>query len=527
MVIIKIMGEYVVRNNIDSSHIVKCDDNKDSIFKSSFWCNEKGHRALTKEANRREAEAIMLFGQTYFPEHFPTNHPVVHTDVLAMFIDSYYNKKALALPRSHSKSTIVSFLLPMYQMCFHKRRFIVIVSDSEDKAKDFCIRIRDELEHNTKLIRDFTNGQGFKTTDWSKTDFTTSTGIRVVGKGSNQSLRGMIHKDTRPDLIILDDLETNETAGSENILRFVLTDVLPSVNRRGSYDICYIGTIIKDMAILHQMLINEGWVSAKWECMDENGEMIAPMLLSKKEYDSSKKMYSDLGKLSIFYAEMHNNPSVADSQQTFKQDYFLPFEESELDLTNMNTYIAYDPAMPDRVGKRGKADRSAIIVLATDSKENWYVVRCYANRDTPSKNRELLFNLAKKYKPNKVWMETIAAQRAMYLEIVSEMKNKSIKFPFEEIPSQTGSKEARIEQLQPLYESGRVYHNKKDKEMIELERELLLFGRTSHDDRSDCLSFFLNRVKYPRRIVQDIGRRKIDFYDKFFDKPSSSSWKVL
>jgi len=45
----------------------------------------------------------------------------------------------------------------------------------------------------------------------------------------------------------------------------------------------------------------------------------------------------------------------------------------------------------------GKADRSAIIVLATDSKENWYVVRCYANRDTPSKNRELLFNLAKKY----------------------------------------------------------------------------------------------------------------------------------
>ena len=83
----------MVRNNIDSSHIIKCDDNKDSIFKSSFWCNEKGHRALTKEANRREAEAIMLFGQTYFPEHFPTNHPVVHTDVLAMFIDSYYNKK--------------------------------------------------------------------------------------------------------------------------------------------------------------------------------------------------------------------------------------------------------------------------------------------------------------------------------------------------------------------------------------------------------------------------------------------------
>ena len=153
----------------------------------------------------------------------------------------------------------------------------------------------------------------------------------------------------------------------------------------------------------------------------------------------------------------------------------------------MNYYIAYDPALPPSGRTKTKyVDRSAIIVLGTDSKENWYIVKIYANRDTPSKNRELLLNLAKKYKPHKVWMETIAAQRAMYMEIKDEMKRKDIKFPFEEIHSQSGSKEARIEQLQPLYASGRIYHNKDDKEQIELERELMLFGRTPHDDRSDC-----------------------------------------
>ena len=499
---------------------------KEDIFTHTYWANAKGVRSIHSKENRAKAEAIMLFGQTYFPEHFPSKHPVIHTDLLAL-MNSMNKFKAIAFPRGHSKSTAVSFLLAIYRIVFMERKFIVIVSESEDKAKDFVVRIRDELEFNRKLIRDFTNNEGFKTTDWSKTDFTTKTGIRVVAKGAGQSLRGMIHKDTRPDCIILDDIETDENAGDNSVLSFILTNVFKSVNKRGIYDICYVGTIIKDMAVLHQMLINDEFASAKIEAVDDNDDMVAPMLLPKNEYEREKRLAQQLGKMSIFYAEYHNNPMVADEDTTFKQEYFQYAKEDDLDLSKMNVYISYDPAMPDRVGKRGKSDRTAIVVLATDSNENWYVLRVYANRDTPSKNRQLLFNLAKKYKPNKVWMETIAAQRAIYLEIKDEMKRKNIKFPFDEIPSHSGSKEARIEQLQPLYEAGRVYHNSSNKEIVNLERELLLFGRTPHDDISDALSFFINRVKYPR-IESGIKKTKVrDFYENFFEDKESNSWKIV
>lgn len=497
----------------------------EEIFQQVTWANKKGAVAINSKINRAKAEAIMLFGQTYFKEHFPTKHPILHTDMLALF-ESTNKFKAIACPRGHSKSTLISFLQAIYRIVFMERKFIVIVSESEDKAKDFVIRLRDELEFNTKLIRDFTDNKGFKTTDWSKTDFVTKTGIRVVAKGAGQSLRGLIHRDTRPDCIILDDIETDENAGEASILNFILTNVFKSVNKRGNYDICYVGTIIKDMAVLHQMLINDEFASAKYEAIDENDEMVAPMLLPKNEYEREKRLAYGLGKMSTFYSEYHNNPMVADNDATFKQEYFQYVKETDLDLSSMNTYIAYDPAMPDRVGKRNKSDRSAIIVLATDNKENWYVVKVYANRDTPSKNRQLIFNLAKKYKPNKVWMETIAAQRAMYMEIKEEMRKNSIKFPFDEIPSQSGSKEARIEQLQPLYESGRIYHCK-DKEVIELERELLLFGRTPHDDRSDTLSFFLNRVKYPKRQAVKRSRAYQDFYNKFNNSSPAATWKII
>lgn len=498
---------------------------KEEIFLHRYWVNAKGADAINAAKNRKNAEAAMLFGQTYFPEHFPSKHPDVHTDIMALML-SGYKFKAAAMPRGHSKSTLISFLMAMYHIVFMERKFIVIVSESEDKAKDFVIRLRDELEYNHKLIRDFTDNKGFKTTDWSKTDFVTSSGIRVVAKGAGQSLRGLIHKDTRPDCIILDDFESDETAGTTAMLNFILNNVFKSVNKRGVYDICYIGTIISDMAVLHQMLINDEFASMKVEALDDDDNMIAPMLLPKEEYEREKRIAYQLGKMSTFFAEYHNNPMVADEAATFKEESFQHFTTDSIDTKDMNVYIAYDPAMPNRVGKRQRADMSAIIVLATDYNENWYVLKVIANRDTPSNNRKLLYNLVKKYKPNKVWMETIAAQRSMYLEIKDEMRRENIKFPFEEIPSQSGSKEARIEQLQPLYDAGRIYHLKKDKETMELERELLLFGRTSHDDRSDALSFFLNRVKYPKKMSKAPAKER-DFYQNFFNQGSSAGWKVI
>jgi len=414
----------------------------------------------------------------------------------------------------------------MYRIVFQERKFVVIVSESEEKAKDFSIRIRDELEYNKDLIRDFAPDGFFKTTDWAKTDFITATGIRVSAKGAGQSLRGMIFKDTRPDMVILDDIETNETAGTDAVLEYILSNVLPAVNKRGDYEVCYVGTIIKDMAALHRMLINEEWTSAKWEAIDDDDNMLAPMLLPRAEYDKAKKMYGSLGKMSVFYAEMHNNPMVADDAQTFKQESFQPYDELP---DNLRYFVAYDPALPPSGRTRvKKVDRSCMIVLATDCNENWYLVKIIANRESPSVNRELLYNLAKKYKPQVVWMETIAAQRAMFLEIRAEMRTKNIKFPFREIPSHQGSKEARIEQLQPLYESGRIYHNPKDPMTIELQRELMLFGRTPHDDISDTLAFFLSRVSYPRARSAVRSRKERDAYENVFNKPlSEASWRIV
>ena len=493
------------------------------IFHTPFWANDRGLRAIQSQGNRDKANAIMLFGQTFFKSHFPSMHPVLHTDTLALMLGQS-NLKAIALPRGHAKSTIVTFLLTLYRIVFQERKFIVIVSESEDKAKDFVVRMRDELEYNAKLIKMFAPTGKFKTTDWSKTDFTTETGIRVVAKGAGQSLRGLIHKDTRPDMIVLDDIETNETAGTEAVVNFILTDVIPSANRRGLYDICYVGTIIRDMSALHRMLINDQWSSAKYECIDDDDNMIAPMLLPRREYNAQKKMYKSLGKMSIFYAENHNNPMVADDELTFKQEYFQHIKRDEIP-TDLRYYVAMDMALPPRVGSRKAPDRTAMVVLGVNPNDDWYVVQVIANRKTPAENRKLLASLMKKYKPYVTWMETIAAQRVAFLEMQTYMKAQYIKFPFREIVGHSTSKEARIEQLQPMYESRRVFHVKGEY-IDDLERELMLFGRTPHDDISDALSFFIGRAKAPRVSAQKVVTQQ-DIWDIYFKPKVVADWKVV
>ena len=69
----------------------------DEIFQVRFWCNEKGYKAIHSTGLREKAKSIMLFGQTYFPEFFPTKEPTLHIDILALMVSSS-KLKAIASP---------------------------------------------------------------------------------------------------------------------------------------------------------------------------------------------------------------------------------------------------------------------------------------------------------------------------------------------------------------------------------------------------------------------------------------------
>lgn len=499
----------------------------DQMFKQSRWLSDEAQEILSDKKKIDTAKGIIAWLQKYFPSHFPAPAPYVHVEMMAI---AYYAKNsALAVPRGHSKSTLISFGLAIYQIVMKKKEFIVIASESLDKAEMFVVRLKDELEYNIQLVEDH-YPSGYKTTDWAKGVFITKTRVRVQAIGYGMSGRGLIWGSTRPDQVFYDDLETTENAGDQGMKDKFLSDLYPAIARANpDAKRTYVGTIINKESLLYETIQDTDlWTSVKYEAKKDDGSMLAPMLYSEEDYNMDYKSYKRKGKLSIFFAENHNNPLVQDDDAVFNSENFITPKNDKHRASFTKHHILYDPALPPSGRtKIKKVDRSAILVVSTNAKKEWYVREIHANRDAPSKNRELIYKLSKRYDRPIIFMETIAAQRAMFLEMRDEAKRKGHSITLREIPSHKGSKEARIEQLQPLYDDHMIFHNENDKNTKILEEELMLFGNTSHDDVSDCLSFGLTRLSYPNSVKTEDNRRTYDSWDKLFKPREDNSWKIL
>ena len=164
---------------------------------------------------------------------------------------------AVAAPREFAKTTVCTFGYVLHQICFRRRHFILIGSDTEDLASDLTGYLYLELLYNERLHQDFGElAKGNKPVN----DFVTLNDIRIKARGRGQRLRGLKHKQWRPDLVILDDLENDTNVRNpeivQSILDWVKSAVYPAVDARGTLMI--IGTILRWHSALHVMLTSLG-----------------------------------------------------------------------------------------------------------------------------------------------------------------------------------------------------------------------------------------------------------------------------
>lgn len=135
---------------------------------------------------------------------------------------------AAAAPRGHAKSTAITFGYGLATLLFRERKFMLIVSDTESQASMFLGMFKQELQENTTLIDLF----GIKRNDKGLVEFPKNSEtdvivecndghkFRIIAKGAEQKLRGLIWNGSRPDIIICHeentDIYTPETGWIKN-----------------------------------------------------------------------------------------------------------------------------------------------------------------------------------------------------------------------------------------------------------------------------------------------------------------------
>ena len=185
--------------------------------------------ALTGKGGIRQrlgAVDMEFFGRAYFPHYFSRPSPEFHRELDAIWQDGVLKgltpstpklvkqisrmdgcKRVVAAPRGHAKSTSLTFKGTIHAVVYGYKHYPIIISDSSDQAEGFLDNIRVEFEENEAIREDFGDLTGKV---WRSNVLVTSTNIKVEAIGSGKKIRGRKHRNWRPDLLILDDIENDE-----------------------------------------------------------------------------------------------------------------------------------------------------------------------------------------------------------------------------------------------------------------------------------------------------------------------------
>ena len=113
---------------------------------------------IQAQARSRAEQSLRAFGRLYLPHHLEKPPSRMHAELYGM-LESLTERTgarlAVAAPRNSAKSTLVTLLYPLWSICHRRHRFIVLLSDTADKAAEFLDHIKHELVNNVRLAEDY------------------------------------------------------------------------------------------------------------------------------------------------------------------------------------------------------------------------------------------------------------------------------------------------------------------------------------------------------------------------------------
>ena len=436
-----------------------------------------------------------------------TESPKFHAEVLDLYMSNRFC--GVAAPRGHAKTTVTSFFYVLYCLLYGIKKNVILVSATEDLATKFLRRIRDELEVNPKIKWLFGNQ---KTDKWSEKELHLANGAVIYAKGRGGQVRGLIAGSTRPDLVVIDDLEDDELVRSElrrlDLEEWFNGDLLPTLDPKMG-QLIFIGTILHQDSLLNRVLdpdLYPDFETRRYSAIQEDGTPLWPERFSQEELDRIKESYIARGKLASFYMEYMNDPMPTEDA-VFKQEYFQFFDDMPWDC-RVEMFVDLGGGSIKK-----SADDSSFVVLGTSSEGEMYVTDYVSKQmgtDT-DKIIDTLFALSHEHKVSKIYIEKTVATNMLIASLERAMKKRGKYLNIDYVAPTRGSgdrrgnmsdgKYQRIAAMEAAFKLGRI---KIRKWMTKLQEQLIAFPRGKHDDLIDALSY---GYMYGKRVGNNKSKR--------------------
>ena len=482
------------------------------------------------------ARSPAAFAALYLEPLFSKPSSRMHDEVfgtLGVLHERRGSHLAIAAPRGHAKSTIVSLAYVLWCMIFQREPFILLVSASADQAAKLLDHVKRQCESNLKLRLDFPELEGVKSiTPWRKNSILLPNGSLLMCYCAGQNLRGARHGKNRPTLIVCDDLEDKLEVDSED-QRLKLADWFHSTLLKAGTpetNVAVVGNVLHHSSLLATLLsptLKPGWERLRNDAIEQTGyhpelwERWAEIFRGREEFrggsgpEAAKafyeehqglleeggrvqwpQMYSMAALMAIrlregetsFQAEYQNEP--LDSQRCMFAG--APIRYWDDDYKSVDALLAavgtdgdyYGACDPGLGGDLTRGDYSAIVIVYVprDSKTK-YVVAADRSRRTPHATVARILELARIYPFREFAVEANNFQRLMVDDLEGRAREAGLRIYVNPVQNSKG-KLQRIASLDVEISQGLLVFNRAHRLLLD---QLRGFPLAQYDDGPDAL----------------------------------------
>ncbi len=455
--------------------------------------------AIRKAVTRESHVWFFLF---YLAHYIKYSMAALHWEMFAITENRNILRAVIVAFRGSGKSTLITLSYVLWAiMGREQRKFILLVGRTQEQSRQMLKNIRTELENNHLLRHDLGPFRE-EEDEWRNMSLVISNyDARIMAVSVDQSVRGLRHKEHRPDLIICDDIEDLEsvkTRESRNKTRnWVVSELLPAGDTGTRYFL--VGNYLHDDSLTQRMK------EQIEESSDKNGIYRSFPLLDEKGNCLWKEKYPDNEAIAAERARVGDESAwhreyllhiLSDTERVIHPEWIQYYDDFPTEDHNTKTgtriRLVHTAAGIDlAISQSECADYTAMVaarIYYVHGEYHIYVLPNPVNEkltalETLERAKQLADCTKGGNDKTKIYVEDVGYQGSL----VEHLEERGCDAEAVKVKGQ--DKRGRLALAAHPVQSGKVFFPRQGAE--ELIDQLVNFGIEKHDDLADAFSMLV------------------------------------